>query len=257
MRILQFIICLGVFISNDAFAATQTIATPLPAPSVGESLVYDVFWMGICVGTGTLEVKEKTTVGGREAFHLVATARTNPFLSRLYPVEDEVHSFVDAEKFRSLEFRKTLKEGRYRADEKIRYDYAAHKGYYESLWNKSKKELVLDGDGAQDILSAFYWFRSQEAAVGTSLKNTVNSEEKNWDLEIRVLSRQTKEIRGRGSFDTILIEPRTHLKGILYQRGRALVYFTTDRRRLPVWITLKTPFGPVVGVLREQARTLN
>ncbi|MBI2095486.1 MAG: DUF3108 domain-containing protein [Candidatus Omnitrophica bacterium] len=229
----------------------REIAAPLAAPRVGERLVYDVFWMGIPVGIGTLEVKEKTTVDGRRVFHLEATARTGAFLSKLYPVEDQVRSLVDAEKFYSIEFRKTLREGRYRADERVRYDYAARKGYYESFWNKSKKEIPLGPGGyVRDILGVFYWFRLQKAEVGRSIKTVVNSEEKNWDVELRVLSRQTKEIKGRGAFDTILVEPKTRLKGVLYRRGRALVYFTTDPRRLPVWITLKTPFGPVVGVLR-------
>jgi hypothetical protein len=52
---------------------------------------------------------------------------------------------------------------------------------------------------------------------------------------------------------TIVVEPRTLLRGILYARGRAWVHFSTDRRRVPVLIRFQTPFGPVTGVLRERA----
>ena len=205
--------------------------------------------MGIPIGYGSLEVKEKVKVRGRDAFHVIAIARTNEFLSHLYPVYDEIHSWIDCEKFYSLEFRKDLKEGRYRADEKIVYDHEAKKAFYESFRNHSKKEIAIP-PGAHDFISAFFWFRLQPLKVGQNLHTLVNSEAENWDLEIRPTKTAIKEFRGGQVMNTVLVEPRTKLKGILYDRGQAWVYFTIDSRRLPVWIALQTPFGPVTGVLR-------
>ena len=226
-----------------------SVEAPLKVLAVGEHLVFDVSWMGVPVGVGTLEVREMVTIGGRRAYHVVAIAETNDFLSRLYPIHDEVHSFIDAEKFYSLEFSKEIQEGRYRADEKMTYDYKKGKVFYESLWNKSKKEFELFS-GVQDFLSAFYWFRVQPVVVGKSLHTTVNSEAENWDLELDVLRYEIKEFKDGRAIPTILIEPKTRLKGMLYQRGRVWVYFSADQKRLPVWVTLRTPFGPVSGVLR-------
>ncbi|MBI4432807.1 MAG: DUF3108 domain-containing protein [Candidatus Omnitrophica bacterium] len=232
--------------------ATQfEIAPPLSAPQVGEKLIYNVYWMGAHIGIGTLEVQEKVERQGRQAYHLVATAGTNAFLSKLYPVHDEIHSFMDAETFHSLEFNKTLSEGKYRADERIIYDWKEKKGFYESLWNKSKKEFPLERP-THDLLSAFYWFRLQPAKVGDKIHTIVNSEEKNWDLELEVQTQEPRELRNGQSFNTFKVEPKTRLKGILYVRGRAWVYFSTDPQRTPVWITLSTPFGPVTGVLAQE-----
>lgn len=249
-----------IFPSSDLFAASNNfskksvidnslIEVPLRVLTVGENLVFDVSWMGVPVGVGTLEVKEMVTIGDRRAYHVIAIAKTNDFLSRLYPIHDEVHSFIDAEKFYSLEFSKTIKEGRYRADEKMIYDYKKKKIFFESRLNKSKKEFDLPFE-VQDFLSAFYWFRVQPAAVGKSLRTVVNSEEENWDLELNVLRHELKEFRNGRAIPTILVEPKTRLKGMLYKRGRIWVYFSADRKRLPVWVTLRTPFGPVSGVLR-------
>ena len=232
------------------FSSTLSAAPPPQKLFVGEKLVYSVRLLGIEVGRGETEVKEIVKVRGRDAYHVEIQVRSARIIDWIYKVRDTHHSYIDVERLHSLRYEKILREGRYRADERVRYDTAARKGYYESFWNKSKKEISLDQGYAQDILGVFYWFRLQKVEVGRPIKTVVNSEEKNWDVELRVLGRQTKEIKGRGSFDTILVEPRTRLKGILYQRGRAFVYFTTDERRLPVWITLKTPFGPVVGILR-------
>ena len=234
---------------SGKISQSAPIEAPLAAPRVGEKLEYEVFWMGVPVGLGRLEVREKVTVNGREAYHLVAVAETNEFLSRLYPVHDEAHSFMDAEKLRTLEFRKTLQEGRYRADERIVYDYEANTCRYESLRNGTNKTFPIPSF-VHDFLSAFYWFRLQPAKVGESSRTVVNGEEDNWDLEVRVLARETKELRGGKVVDTLLVEPKTKLKGMLYKRGRALVYFSSDSRRVPVSFALKTPFGAVVGVLK-------
>ncbi len=227
-----------------------SIEVPLDRPTVGEKLVFAVSWMGIPVGTGSLEVKEKSILNGRETYHVVALAETNEFLSKLYPVHDEIHSTFDAEDYRSYEFSKTLKEGRYRAEEKIVFDHAAKKGRYESFLNKDKKTVDIT-QGTMDLLSAFYWFRSQSVKVGGRAETSVSSEEKDWRTEFRVLRAEIKIIRNHGAFWTLVVEPKTGLKGILYDRGQAWVYFTTSAARIPIWITLKTPFGPVVGVLEN------
>ncbi len=262
IAVLSFVLS-GLFFVFGARAESQNFSSkkskvseaihlekPMEHPRVGEKLVFAVSWMGIPVGFGSLEVKEKVLIHGREAYHVIALAGTNDFLSSLYPLRDEIHSFFDAEDFRSLEFRKTLKEGRYRADEKIVFDHAVQKGTYESFVNKGKKEIEIS-EGAKDIVSAFYWFRSQSVAVGDKVSTLINSEEKDWQAEFRVLKAETKTFRNRGTVPTILVEPDTRLKGILYDRGRAWVNFSADKKRTPVWITLKTPFGPVVGVLES------
>lgn len=238
---------------NSTPAAIEKPASELP---LGEKLQFDVFWMGVNVGFLEAEIREKTVIQGRDAYHIVVVARTNEFLSALYPVHDEMQSWMDAKTFYSLKFRKTLSEGRYRADEEVEFRPEEKKGLYYSFRNGTRKEFKME-EAAQDVVSAFYWFRLQSAAQGQNLKTLVNSKEKNWDLEVKILGLETKVIRGLGSVRTICVEPQTSLRGALYQRGRAWVYFTTDQSRVPVWVTLKTPFGPIHGVLAVQKKPLS
>ena len=238
------------FSSSANAAAIEPIMTPLKVPELGEHLAYEVFWMGVPVGLGELWVKEKVNIHGREALHVVAVAETNKFLSKIYFVHDEVHSWIDLETFQSLQFQKKVSEGRYRADEFIQYDAEKKKGYYQSLKNGSKKEFDI-ALPVQDILSVFYWARRQSLQPGKSFKTVVNSDEKDWSLEIDVIRREAKELRGQGVFDTILIEPKTRLKGVLEKRGRVWIHLKNDPSRTPIWIIFKTPFGPVVGVIKQ------
>ena len=216
--------------------------------TVGEKLRFEVSWMGVNVGYGEIEIKEMEIIRGRPTYHVTAEARTNDFLSKLYPVHDQIHSWIDAENFHSLKFRKILSEGRYRADEEIEFYPQEKRGTYHSYKNGTRKEFEIPG-AIHDIVSAFYWFRLQPVSVGGSAKTLVNSEEKNWDAEIRVLGTQTKAIRGFGLVDTFYVEPKSSLKGVFFDRGRVWVYFTADPHRVPVWVQFKTPFGPINGVL--------
>ncbi len=251
-----------VFFASSVMAATNNfsmkkekvaaveIQKPLTNFTVGERLRFDVSWMGAHVGFGEIHILEKVELRGRAAYHVVAVAETNEFLSKIYPVRDELHSWIDVQTFHSLKFRKILSEGRYRADEETEFFPEAKKAVYFSHKNKTRKEFAIPGN-VHDVVSAFYWFRLQEARVGQGVHAQVSSEEKTWDLDVQVLSAQIKEIRSLGSLATFCVEPKTKLKGVFYSRGRVWVYFTADSRRTPVWIQFKTPFGPVNGVLSK------
>ncbi len=222
---------------------------------LGEHLTYDVSWMGVNVGLGELWVKEKVMFEGREAYHVIAVAQTNDFLSKIYPVRDEVHSWIDAKTFQSLGSQKKVSEGSYRADERVIYDEALKIGRYESLKTGEKKEFGILVP-VHDPVSAFYWVRRQPLEPGKSLRSTVNSGEKDYSLEVDVLRSELTELRGKGVVETVLIEPKSRLKGLLEKRGRVWVYLKNDASRMPVRITFKTPFGPITGVL-SQSTTLD
>lgn len=253
----------GLFAASQALASTANFTTrsgvPEEKPVViaaarqefphGEKLIYDVSWMGIPVGIGTLEISAKEKEGGRDVYRVIVVAKTNEVLSKIYPVEDRIESTFDKRDFRSLRFRKTLSEGRYRADEETIFDSPPGTGKYKSLKNGTEKEFPA-AVGALDIVSAFYAFRTYAAVPGKSAHYNVSSEEKDYDVEIAVLKTERKEMKGR-VVDTILTEPKTRLKGVLYRRGRVWIHFTADEKRIPLLISLKTPFGPVVGVLRD------
>ncbi len=254
----RYVIFLLLLVSLPAFAESNfagkkatsfTAVAPSQEIPLGEHLIYDVSWMGVPVGLGELWVKEKVAFEGREAYHVIAVASTNDFLSKIYPVRDEVHSWIDAKTLQSLGSEKKASEGNYRADERVVYEEAKKKGFYESLKSGEKKEFDV-AVPVHDPISAFYWARRQALEPGKSLHSTVNNGEKDYGLEVDVLRRDATEFRGMGVIDTILIEPKSRLKGLLEKRGRVWVHLKNDPSRTPVRITFKTPFGPITGVLK-------
>jgi hypothetical protein len=78
----------------------------------------------------------------------------------------------------------------------------------------------------------------------------VNSDEKNWRLEIQVEKFRRKwEIRRLGMFDAFYVEPLAEFKGLVERRGRVWIWISADRRRLPLLVKSKLPFGSVTATL--------
>lgn len=217
---------------------------------VGERLVYSVEWNFVPVGHATLSVQELTDFKGKKAYHLLSTAKSNDFFSTFYKVDDNTHSWVDAEGFYSLRFEKNMKEGMYRAHEVMEYDYQNKKAYYKSFTNKSEKTIDLP-DYVKDQLSCVFFYRTMDIEVGKSNFIKVEADERVYDLEIKALEYQNLTLPELGSFNAVMVEPLAKFQGIFVRKGRLWIWFSADKRRIPLMVKTKIPVGSIVCVLER------
>ena len=226
-----------------------SVEAPMQHPRLGERLGFHGRWFGIPVGYGAVEVaKEFVEISGRKAYHIKAEVHTNEVLSAFYPIHDVVDSYLDAETLQPLKFEKHQHEGNYRADEIVLFDYATKTATYESLLNKSVKKIPLP-DEFQDIISAIYWFRSQAVTPNKALNLAIYTDEKIYETQILIKKPMVLELRKRGTFPCLVVEPKPHFKGLLVKRGRIWAYLTADKRRLPLFVKATTPWGAMSAVL--------
>lgn len=225
---------------------------PPPAQQIQnkESLSFQVRWLGIPIGRGRVIIEEEARAGFGTVRRIRAEAKANEFFSAFYPVDDRLESVVTARNYTALSSEKNIREGRYRAHERVDFEADERRALYQSFTNGSNKVLPIPGP-VHDILGAFYWFRLQNVQVGDTVKTIVNTDEKNWEMTVKILRAEQVEIRGLGTFQAFVAEPAARFKGVLVKRGRAWVYFTADSRRVPIKIKLQTPYGPVVGILES------
>src|SRR5581483_9884103 len=123
-RTLAALLCLGLFppvaMPQPRPPAPSTPALgPLPFAN-GESLVYELSWLGIVGGTAELHVDPPAEHDGTLAYRITSRARSNDFFTKIYPVDDRTESLVDAHRFRSLSFQKHLSEGGKHRDALVR-----------------------------------------------------------------------------------------------------------------------------------------
>ena len=244
------VLLLAVF--SRAACAEDSQPACQPHPKLGEELRFQGRWIGLHVGSGIITVKELATIQNREAVHLVAEGRTNEVLSKFYPIQDEIHSYVDRKTLQPLQFEKKQREGRYRSDERVIFNPEKGEAEYESLLNGEKKPVRFTPP-IYDLLAAIYWFRNQPLDPNTEKMADLYTDEKIYNTKIVVGDLVDLELRGRGTFQSFMVEPKAVFKGILVKRGRLWGYLTPDRRRLPLMIKATTPWGPMSAVLDEES----
>ena len=219
---------------------------------LGEKLTYEIKWMGIPVGIASFNVKEISQINGRDCYHIMVSVRSNSFLSKIYRVDDEFHTYMDKEKLHSLRFMKRQSEGRYRSHEVVDYDQEAHTGVYRSLINNSTQNLVIT-DNAQDNLSAIYYFRMQDLEPARPVLINVNADEKNWILNIKVLQAGSMSLYRIGKLKAIEVEPKAQTtEGKPLQKGRVWIWFSADENRIPLVAKARAAIvGTVTAVLTD------
>jgi hypothetical protein len=225
-----------------AQGAEEVDGSPHPF-AVGEQLLYEVSWLGIVAGTAKLVVEAPLPTDTPPAYRINSRARSNQFFSRIFAVDDQVESVVEASPFRSLRFTKRLREGTRQRDEEIVFDPVRQVA-------TTAGQEVATPPMVQDALSALYHLRTQPLAVGNSLKLPVHSGGRNYDLQVDVLARE----RIRTPFGERLafkVEPHQGYEGVFDKRGRLFVWIGDDAGRLPLLMRTELPIGAIVARLVE------
>jgi hypothetical protein len=157
---------------------------------------------------------------------------------------------MDAQTLQPVRFEKYQREGHYRADEIVTFNYTTGMATYRSLLNHSTKDIAISPN-VQDLISALYWFRAQPMRPDTSIPARLYSDEKVYETNIQLGRVLPLELLKRGTFSCVMAEPHASFKGLLVKRGRLWAYLTADAYRLPLLVKVTTPWGPMSAVLDE------
>jgi hypothetical protein len=242
-------------VGRDSLDIAASIQVPppgqhelLPAPTrpirIGESLRFSVQWKFAHAGTAWLEVPEQIDVAGRPALRLLARAESNSFVSMFYKVRNRIESTWDRDGHFSRRYVENRREGGFRAQEDIRFDYLKREATYRN------GATFAIPEHCQDALSAFYYTRTQPLPIGGSIVFDYHASRKSVPLEVRILGRDRVKVPA-GTFDCVVIEPVLKAGGIFKKKGRLLIWLTADERRIPVLMRSKVTIGSVDVILNE------
>jgi len=211
----------------------------------GETLVYTIAWLKIEGGEMTLRTSRETSTDGVPVHRIALTASSNDYVSKFYPVRDLYESWVDARDFQPLRFEKHAREGRYESDEVEEFDLTRRIG----SWRDDRTPLP---ERVQDIISSFYFLRSQPLAVGQDVRVDMFSRGKIYKLKASILEKETVETEA-GVFDAFKVQPqlRENETAEDRNRGRLFLWFSDDARHLPVMAKTVMPIGSVTARLRK------
>jgi hypothetical protein len=206
---------------------------------VGERLEFSVGYGVIKAGTAVMEIPEIVRLSGRKCYHIVSTARSNKFFSVFFKVDDRVESFMEAHGLYSLRYDKHLREGKFKADISMIFDQENHL----ALYNEGRDTFEVT-EYAQDVLSSFYFVRTQDLTVGRSIFVANHTDRKNYALEVRVLRKERVKVRA-GEFDCVVVEQILKTPGIFEHKGSLTVWLTDDEVKMPVLMKSKVIIGSI------------
>ena len=205
----------------------------------GERLEFSVGYGIIKAGTAVMEIPEIVKLNGRKCYHIVSTAKSNKFFSVFFKVDDRVESFMDIHELYSHRYDKHLREGKFKADISMIFDQKNHL----ALYNNSQDTFSVPAY-VQDVLSAFYYVRTQDLEVGRSIFVDNHTDRKNYPLEVKVLRKEKIEVPA-GTFDCLVVEPILKASGIFKHKGKLTVWLTDDEVKMPVLMKSKVVIGSI------------
>ena len=134
------------------------------------------------------------------------------------------------------------------------FDYAKNEANYRTIdLNNSqagaREKIVKLAPDMQDLVSAIYLLRLQEAKENTQYKFPLVYEGERKEFALLIHGREEAQT-GLGKFKTIKIEPKLFGPGRLSSReGEFFMWVTDDAQRLPVKLMAKTSGATITASL--------
>lgn len=225
--------------AGSVSAETRTLDRHVPndAFGTGEWFQYSIGYGIIDAGSATMEVQKFVEVKGRPVYQIRTVATSNRVFDAFYPVRDTMFSLIDAEGIFSWRFEKHQHEGDYHRSQEIQFEQTA--GYA-----LEGQDTILIPEYVQDVLSAFYFIRTQTLIVGDTLLLPNMTDKLSYEMQVIVHAKESISTPA-GDFDCIKVEPILLATGIFRNKGKIYVWLTDDRLHMPVLVRSKIIVGAI------------
>jgi hypothetical protein len=211
--------------------------------AVGETLTYSAKLGMLTLGSGTLQVAGIDTVRGAETFRLRFRLQGKTIF---YSLDDVLESWVATKDFASHRFVQDFRENdkpKHRT-----YEIFPDSGFFRELGEDTT--LASPADPLDDA-AFFYFIRITPLEVGRKYRfDRYFRKEKN-PVTIEVVKREKMELPDGSKVECLVLHPVIDTKGMFSKRSDTRIWLTDDRRRLPVQIRSKFPFGTITLRLKD------
>lgn len=215
------------------------VAPPADLPfKPGEQLNFN-FYLGTGpqpVGTASFLVRPRARYFNREGLLLTANLQTAGAGATLFPVSDQINSYVDSLSVLPFRTELSLSEGKRRARFVVSADQQGGAALFE---DGTRVEVPF---GTHDLLSVFYALRSFDLTPGKRNSVSLLLNKRPRVLFITALRTGSVQLGGQNIPAVELAMTTSDAAG---DRLALRLWVSTDRRRLPLRLTAVTPLGPV------------
>ncbi|MEI6899695.1 MAG: DUF3108 domain-containing protein [Bacteroidota bacterium] len=234
------------FKKNEAFQAGEFV-------SFNISYNFGPIWMD--AGTVTFSVTNEN-FHGKACYHLKATGKTFFSYDYFFKVRDYYDSWVDQQNFNTIEFRRSIVEGKYSLLNTIRYDTNRSKIISNTKRNNDPvtHDTIIPKPCTFDMLSAVYFTRTMDlTSMERDKKIPVNVviDENLYDIFFKFLGKEIIETNDGQRYRCNKFSARM-VQGTIFKGDEdVLVWITDDENKIPVLVEAKIIVGTVKACLKE------
>ncbi len=232
---------------EEGTATPVSIASPLQRVPVGEELEYDIFWLGVLVGSA----KMTTSLTEEKLVHLNFQAQSNWYLKPFYPIRVRLNSLVDPETVSPRRSDSYLKRQWRVHSSVITFDLKKGTSLHELLGDK--KVTVPVTAKTQDGLSMIYYARTMPLELGKTVPLEVTADGKNWPLNGTVMQAGIIRIGNSGYWPAVEGQVELAYPVPFFHGATARVWFSADQDRIPLLAKINSRIGPVTVVLARRS----
>jgi hypothetical protein len=221
----------------------------------GETLTYEVTWSIFPAGEVAATLRSASE-GQADVHEVTTTARSQGFVSLLFPVKNEFHSFFDPQTACSRRISKKVNEGRRHKETEIVFDAVRKLAILDEhdLTRPNAPPKHAENpipSCVEDVVTAFYFLRREKFELGRSIQVPVNDGSKTYEVtvEVQALERIQTPL---GNRDAFRVEPKV-FGGLFKRKGRMLIWFSDDEQHLPLRIKFMITVGAITGTLKSVA----
>ena|GEM_PF-2334403 len=231
---------------EEGTATPVSIASPLQRLPVGEELEYDIFWLGVLVGSA----KMTTALTEEKLIHLSFQAQSNWYLKPFYPIRVRLNSLVDPETVSPRRFDSYLKR-QWRVHSSV-ITFDLKKGTSLHHLPEGKEVEVQVTPKTQDGLSMLYYARTMPMALGKTVPLEVTADGKNWSLNGTVVQAGIIRIGNSGYWPAVEGQVELAYPVPFFYGATARVWFSADEDRIPLLAKINSRIGRVTVVLARR-----
>lgn len=207
-----------------------------------EKLYFDIYWLGIYVGKAVLEaVNENGNV------KITSQVHSAPLISAFYKVEDYAESHV----INGIpSFFKMKREGKKRGNKETFFDITNKKVIHINHIKGTKDEHNISAENLWDVMSGFYYLRTQKLHVGETVYINIFDSNKFYKAEVEILRKDKVVMSDEKEVDAIVIKPRLKSEGLFENKGDISVWLSDDDMKVPLKVETEVSIGKVTAELK-------
>jgi len=215
----------------------------LPAFPIEGPNHYKIEYLGVTCGHMTVESRLEE-YEGRPAYHVVMTACNTRFFNKIYRVDGQIDSWVDAKTMSTLAYESDITERGRRKIRRYRVDY--EKGVVRAEKYGKVKTIPYEGEAALDPLA--YVFRGRVLAGGPGSTFDLNILT---DHGVTVTGTRVGDLKrfntADGKKDLLRVQPLTADGEMFSRRGEFIYWIDPGVTRKLYRLDFKLPFGRLLA----------